>query len=1113
MTARIGIGALAAWASPPPSPVDGEPGTAAPAGKPTPFRFASYDDVLGAVEAALLLMGAVPHRDGTTPIGIAIALGALEEARAEADALASRAPPGSILLTPAAVEAVGHRLPDGMALRAVSVTTDDGVLTAFALRSATEVTPHSLPIPATRLIGRTSELRELRDLLAVQRLVTLAGPPGSGKTRLAIELGRAALGTFADGAWFVPLAPIQDEGLIAHAVARALDISEKPDTPMSTVVAQHLASRRLLLIFDNFEHLLGGAAAVAEWLATSPELHVLVTSREPLHLSGEWEFEVPPLRVPTDANDPRAAEAEAVQLFTERARAVDASFEADGQTLRHVVDICRRLDGLPLAVELAAARAKALPVASILGRLERSMELLNRGARDIPERHHSLRAAVSWSHDLLTPGEQMFFRRLASFRGGWSLESADAVTAAPDLGQDALDLTTSLLDKSLIRRHGDPTGEPRYEMLEVIREYAHEQLRAAGEEAPTMERHATWFLELAEEAAPMLTGRERGKSLDRLGRELDNLRTALRWALEQQRIELGMRLAAALWRFWQIRAHMSEGRQVVAELLDADGEVDPATRARALSAAGSLAYWQNDGPKCIAYYEAALQLRRQLDDPAEVASSLYDLGHAISCVATMKDPPRGRLLELEALEIYRSLGNRRGETWLVWALGCNTHFNGDNQGAVHELGQSIEMFRELGEPFGLAWALTMHGLAATLVGQREVAARHLREALPIFAEVDDVSGIDSVLEHLARLAAAEGDPRRAVRLAAAAARVRGISESAIMQMVYAGLPDGSRPLMLDRAKLPLTPDEVEALAREGEEMTTAEAVAYALADELAQPVAGLQVRALGPMQVERGGRRIVRWGGDKAGSRQAQAIFAFLVDGGPAGITKDEVVELLWPDIAIKRGDLAFHRTLGGLRAVLEEGRQHGNVISYEGGRYRLAPELIEWSDVAEFEQRLDAVGGLEGAERTVALEQARDLYRGDLFDDCPFYGDFGLRRGAESLPPWPPRGPPRRTWRPVRRARRRVAGARALPAGPEGQPRQPPCSSRDGRPRTRCRGRSGLGLESGDLVQLAGIRAGRAVRLRRIRGRCPAGLRSCTRHDRCGSSPACRRAAAVHDR
>jgi non-specific serine/threonine protein kinase len=530
MPGRADVTALAAWAAPS-GPAMGVDGSAVSAVRATPFRTALFDDVHGAISAALLLMSAVPHREGSAPIGIAIALGDAGTARAEADAIASRALPGSILLTPAAVEALGHRLPDGMALRAESVATDDEVLAAFALRSATEVVPHSLPVPATRLIGRTAEVRELRDLLASQRLITLAGPPGSGKTRLAIELARSALGAFADGAWFIPLAPIQDEALVADAVARVLDVSERPGTPMSELVARHLVSRRQLLVFDNFEHLLDGAGVVAEWLAAAPGLHVLATSREPLHLSGEWEFQVPALQVPAGVDDPRAAEAEAVQLFVERARAVDASFEADGPTLRDVVQICRRLDGLPLAVELAAARAKALTVASILARLERSMELLTRGARDIPKRHHSLRAAVSWSHDLLTPAEQAFFRRLAAFRGGWSLEAGESVTVAAQLGETALDLTTSLLDKSLIRRHIDARSEPRYDMLAVIREYAHEQLEVAGEAQQTMERHATWFLELAERAAPMLTGVERGTWLDHLERELDNLRTALRWGI------------------------------------------------------------------------------------------------------------------------------------------------------------------------------------------------------------------------------------------------------------------------------------------------------------------------------------------------------------------------------------------------------------------------------------------------------------------------------------------------------------------------------------------------------------------------------------------------------
>ena len=990
MTRRADVSALAAWAAPP-EPTKGSRDAAAPSIQATPFRSALFDEIQGAVEAALLLKSAVPQGEGSAQIGIAIAVGEPETATSEADALAAHASPGRILLTAAAVEALGHRLPEGMAIRAEPVTTDNGTLAAFALRSATEVIPHSLPAPTTRLIGRSTELRQLRELLPTERLITLAGPPGSGKTRLAVELGRIALGGFADGAWFVPLAPIQDEALVGHAVARALDLSEQSGSSMSDVVAKHLSARKLLLILDNFEHLPGGAGVVAEWLAGAPELHVLVSSREPLHLSGEWEFEVPPLRVPVDARDPRAAESDAVQLFTERARAVDASFETNDRTLPDVVQICRRLDGLPLAVELAAARAKALPVASIRARLDQSMELLTHGARDIPDRHRSLRAAVSWSHDLLGPDEQAYFRRLAAFRGGWSLDAAEAVTAAGELGDSALDLTTSLLDKSLIRRHADARSEPRYEMLEVIREYADEQLEDAGEADATMERHATWFLDLAERAAPFLTGVDRGAWLDQLEQELDNLRTAMRWAIDHGRTELAMRLGAALWRFWQIRAHIGEGRQTMVEVLAMTGEVDPAIRARAMSAAGSLAYWQNDGPACIQQYEASLELRRELGDEAEIASALFDLGHAMSCVAAVKDTARGRTLLLESLEGYRSLGSPMGEAWLVWALGCNRHFAGDNRAAIDEIGKALEQFRELDDPFGLAWALTMRGAAAQVAGQGELAKDHFREALPIFAEVDDVSGLDSVIEHLARAAAADGDPRRALRLTAAAARIRGISESAIMLMVHASQSGGVRSLWPDRAKLPLTPEEVDLLTREGEAMTTEEAVAYALAEEPGPTITGLRIRAFGTMIVERDGVRVQRWGGDKAGSRQAQAIFAFLFDRGATGITKDEAVELLWPDLSLKRGDLAFHRTLGGLRAVLEQGRQSGNVISYEGGRYRLAPELVDWSDVSEYERLLDRAATLDGRERILTLEEARELYAGDLFDDCPFYGDSVL--------------------------------------------------------------------------------------------------------------------------
>jgi predicted ATPase/DNA-binding SARP family transcriptional activator len=861
-----------------------------------------------------------------------------------------------------------------------------------------------LPLPPTRLVGRDVELRRLQSRLNKERLITLTGPPGSGKTRLAIEVARTAQRSFADGAWFVPLAPIENPDDIANAVAQALGLKEDAAVPTPEMVGQYLASRELLLVIDNFEHVVEGATLLTQWLAGAARLSCLATSRAALHLTGEHEFEVPPLGVPTDPDDPDAASSAAVQLFNERAGAVGPGFEADGEALADVARICQRLDGLPLALELAAARTKALPVAAIRSRLDRSLDLLNRAARDVPERHRSLHAAVSWSYGLLSPAERTFFRRLSVFRGGWSLEAADAVTlAGADLGSEALDLTSALLDGSLIRRQPESRAEARYDMLETLREYGRERLTEAGEAEETAERHARWYLELAERAAPLLTTTERGAWLDRLELEWNNLRVAMRWAIDRRKAELGMRLAFALWRFWQTRAHIGEGRLLLAELLAIEADVEPRVRAGALSAAGSLAYWQNDASACLPLYEEALAIRRSLGDPGGLAGALYDLGHALSVLSPILDSARGRDLELEALEIYRSLGSRGGETWLGWALGCNSYFAGDNAQAFVVLSASIDEFRALDDPFGLGWALTMAGLAAVRLGRPEVAEPGWHEALRIFGEVDDVTGIDSVLEHLARLAGAAGHTRRAIRLAAAAARIRGVSQSSIVQMAYrTASGDDFVDVLVDARRggsisvalagvRQLSHEDMETARLEGEAMSTREAVAYAL-----EPVAGsadarLRVHALGAMLVERRGAPLQRWGGDKAGSRQAQALFAFLFDRGQAGIAKDEATEMLWPDLSIRRGDLAFHRTLGGLRSVLDEGREGAESIPFENGRYRLASDLVAWSDVQAFEDRLSSADGLDGPEAIVALESARGLYRGDLFDDCPFYGDSAL--------------------------------------------------------------------------------------------------------------------------
>ncbi|HEX7171252.1 MAG TPA: hypothetical protein VF365_01450 [Candidatus Limnocylindria bacterium] len=922
---------------------------------------------------------------------MAIAKGEANDASLAAEMLAARAAPGEIVLTPTAAEGLAGWLPDGFVLRAETIDLGDGDAAAFVLRRATDVVPHALPTPSTRLIGRGDQVRGARELLHAERLVTLTGPPGSGKTRLAVEIGLSALGTFADGAWFVPLAPIQHADLIATAVAETLGLKEDATTSMEDVIGHHLAAREMLLILDNFEHVLAGSRTLASWLAAAPRLRIVVTSRAPTHLSGEREYLVPPLSVPADPDDPAAAATESVQLFVDRAQAVAPSFASDRDSLPEIARICHRLDGLPLAIEIAAARVKVLPVAAIGRRLDESLELLTSSAPDVPDRHRSLTAAVSWSYGLLSPIHQAAFRRLAIFRGGWDLEAADAVTlASAELSADTLDLMTLLLDESLIRRQPDIAGEPRFEMLETLREFGRERLVEAGEADAVAERHAQWFLGRAERAEPLLTGRDQRKWLDRLDRDADNLRASLRWAINHRHAELGMRLGAALWRLWHLRGHISEARQVMDELLALDAEVPPLVRARALSAAGSLAYWQYDQVETTRLYEASLTLRRAAGDPAELASGLYDLGTALNLPGPTANRQRARQLETEALDLYRSLGDSLGEARLVFALGANSYFSGDHESALRELAHSAELFRSLDDRFGLAWVLDMIGLAAFAVGRLEVAGSSWREALQRFGAADDESGIEAVLRHLAQLARQRGDEGRAIRLGIAAARARGTSESALGAPLSSGIEDGEAAGDRSARVRGLTAQELDAARQEAEAMSTAEAVAYALEPE-ALPAAGafaqLRVFALGPMRAERQGVPIRSWGGEKAGSRQAQAIFAFLFDRGPKGVTKDEVTDLLWPDLPIQRGDLAFHRTLSGLRSVLEKWREPHTAIEYEGGRYRLNSALVAWSDVNSFEEGLDAAAH-GGREAIRLLQEACNLYRGDFFDDCPLYGD-----------------------------------------------------------------------------------------------------------------------------
>ena len=468
------------------------------------------------------------------------------------------------------------------------------------------------------------------------RLLTLTGAGGSGKTRLAVEVAAGLLDAFADGVFFIDLVPVHDPALVVAAIARQLGLQDAGARPLRERLKRFLSERQVLLVLDNFEHLLPAAEQVAELLVACPRLKVLVTGRAALDLRWEHQFGVPPLPVP-DLRQPLAfeelAQSPAIALFVERARAAQPTFRLTSSNASAVAETCVRLDGLPLAIELAAPRVKVLAPGTLLARLQRRLDVLVGGARDEPDRHRTLRAALDWSYDLLTPPEQALFRRLAVFAGGWSLPAAEAVCAGSDLQPGAVfDLVARLVDQSLVlAEEKEHCGELRYRLLETIREYALDRLDQQGETSDIQHQHATYFLAMAEQASTRLHGPEQVPWLDWLEREHDNLRAALAWCLaDAARAEMGLRLAVALWEFWWIRGYMDEGQACLQKTLDRGLEAEPRLRAQALNGLGVLAWMRGDYGGSVAFLQESLRLWRETGDQAGQGWVLCQLSWAES---------------------------------------------------------------------------------------------------------------------------------------------------------------------------------------------------------------------------------------------------------------------------------------------------------------------------------------------------------------------------------------------------------------------------------------------------------------------------------------------------
>lgn len=746
---------------------------------------------------------------------------------------------GQILVSDAVRALTPETLQDGVALRDLGLhqlrdmparerlhqVVAPGLLPEFpALRLEEGMAASTLPAPLDRLIGREDEVAAVSALLAEHRLVTLTGPGGSGKTRLSIEVARHAHDEFPAGAWFVAVEAVRNPRLVIPTVAQALGVPEQGGRAIGDVLAERLRDRRALIVLDNLEQVIEAAPDIARLLGQTTSVAILATSRERLAVAGEQSFQVLPLSLPADGAQVSAADvqgAAAIQLFVDRARAVLARFELTDANAATIAAICQRLDGLPLAIELAAARVNVLGLEELLERLNRSLSVLAAARRDLPNRQRTLRAAIGWSHDLLSEAEQKLFRRCAVFVGGMDIEALEAVADADrSLGSPVVDLVGALADRSLVRSfHERATGTSRLSMLETIREFATEQLEAAGESAELQAGHAAHYASVAEAAAGVMVDPRRDEILDRLDGDLGNLRTAIAWSLASGETVIGLRLAAALNDFWHLRNHITEGVRVLEELVTASAaDGDASLRARATLVAGSLLTWLGDPERSLALSLEGTAMAERLRDKQNVAFGKSAVGwsmfytHADGAFDVFVE---GAEAARQAGEVALEMECLMGQAWTHLLLGRP-------EAASARANDVIGIADRIGVPYIAAFAEVTLGIVAGESGDRPAALRHYRAALRLAHGSGGHVGTSLALEAVGWAAVEDGRPELGVRLAAAAERLREEIRGNV------SLAELRREPPLARARRLMPEEAFEAARQQGRALTVDEAVALAL---------------------------------------------------------------------------------------------------------------------------------------------------------------------------------------------------------------------------------------------------------------------------------------------
>ena len=754
--------------------------------------FASFADADAAVRAAADVQRALAAESwpGGAAVRVRMGLhtgeGRLRDRRDERDPedyvgidvnyaarIAAAANGGQVVLSDTLASLVAGRLADGLelvdeGLRRVKDFDEPGRLHRLTIRGMEpDARPlrtlgalSNLPAQVTSFVGREREVEDVRALLGQSRLVTLTGPGGMGKTRLSLGVAEAIAPNIPGGAWFVELAPIREQRLVHGAIAAALGLSEEPDRPIGDTLADHLRDRELLLVLDNFEQIVTAAPLIGELLRGAKGLRCIASSREALRISGEQEYRVPPL-----------AGTDALGLFVARARSVRADFALTDDNAAAIREMCARLDALPLAIELAAARIRLFAPDAILARLDRSLNLLTAGPRDRTERQQTLRGAISWSYDLLDEPERALFRRLGPLSGGFTFEAAQAL-ADPDgtLGLDILDGLTSLVDKSLVTEEPAHHGEPRFGRLATIREFALECLAEAGEGDLIERRHAMFFAAFAEDAEPHLVAADADVWLDRVTHEIHNLRAASVWSVRVGEPLVGLRVAASIWRFFQQRSMLHDGRDWLARLLDHPGaQEDTIERVEGLSAAGGVAYWLRDYPASRAAYEERLAIAERMGGDELLADANFDLSFDALIAEDIERFDRHSLI---AYDLYEKVDAPDKVALARQARALAVYLVGRYVEAAHLEEQNLAYWTANGSAFRMSDSLILMSAMWFKAGDLRRSFERARQGLQLMEDLDVPSGVVGAFGVLAPIASELGDHVAAARLTGALDAIR-----------------------------------------------------------------------------------------------------------------------------------------------------------------------------------------------------------------------------------------------------------------------------------------------------------------------------------------------------